>query len=446
MRLLLISNAFPDTVLGGYGHAARDIADVARRHGHDVEVLTSNWPASCREDPASALRLLKWHLPGLRPVGLTCPFEEVILEPNAGIVEDVIARFRPDRILLMNLQGLGILSILAPVINSGIPTTAYLMDNWPRIRTFESGWNFDWLLSPLLEHSGIQWIACSRVLAQEIETLSGGAVVIDSFVPAWVKLDDGSGSRRRDPKKMVFISSLSKEKGAIETLEACLRVRDRFPEVSLDFFGDGPIRGDLEARAMEASEGSITFRGWVSREEVRRQLPSYGSLVFPTWSREPFGFVMLEAMAAGVPVVSTNHGGTERIPYDCFVSCHQTVNSVVRAVTTLIENDELACSVAGKALELVRGHFEEELVVRSLLDKIEGFCSAKGTGGAGLRQSSTLEVLGSWLEERPYDALGSAHFTRLLKLYSRLPFSVRQVVRPLGLRVLGAARKVAARL
>jgi glycosyltransferase involved in cell wall biosynthesis len=442
MRLLMISNAFPDTVLGGYEHAARDISDVAFRCGWEVVVLTSNWPASSTEDMGTALRLLKWDLPGLRPSGLKAQFDEGFVEPNAGIVEEVIAKFRPDRILLMNLQGLGVASILSPVINSGVPTTAYLMDNWPRIRTFHSGLNFDWLLSPLLRHSGIQWIACSRTLAREIELFSGGAVVPNNFVPAWVEVTGVPVSQTVDPRKILFVSSLSREKGAFETLEACIKMLNRFPDMSLDIFGDGPFRNDLETRALVAPEGSINFHGWVSRDQVRQKLANYGSLVFPTWSREPFGFVILEAMAAGVPVVTTIHGGTERMPDDCYVPCTQSADSVARAVSSLIEDSALVSKVVGNALKIVRDEFEQESVIRTLLDKIRS-SSERSARFGGLRQSSTLEVLGFWLENQDFrDTRSHVQFGRVLKIYYRLPFAARRFIRPIGLLALHLVRQV----
>ena len=42
-------------------------------------------------------------------------------------------------------------------------------------------------------------------------------------------------------------------------------------------------------------------------------MPNYDALIFPTLRKEPFGFVILEAMCAGVPVIASSQGGPQEI-------------------------------------------------------------------------------------------------------------------------------------
>ena len=152
--------------------------------------------------------------------------------------------------------------------------------------------------------------------------------------------------------------------------------------------------------------------------------------------------MILEAMAAGVPVVTTIHGGTERMPDDCFVPCVQSADSVARAVSSLVEDKSLVSKVIGNALKIVRDDFEQESVIRTLLDKIRSSSEGNANFG-GLRQSSSLEVLGLWLENQNFgDTRSHVRFGRVLRIYYRLPFAARRFIRPIGLLALRLVRRL----
>jgi rhamnosyl/mannosyltransferase len=72
--------------------------------------------------------------------------------------------------------------------------------------------------------------------------------------------------------------------------------------------GDGPLRGELEARAAASgAAGRVRFLGALPDAEVVAHLHACDVFVLPSVSRqETFGVAQLEAMACGRPVVSTN--------------------------------------------------------------------------------------------------------------------------------------------
>jgi len=72
--------------------------------------------------------------------------------------------------------------------------------------------------------------------------------------------------------------------------------------------GDGPKRGEWERLASELGlDGRVTFPGEVSDPELRRLMQACAVFVLPSVTRaEAFGYVQLEAMAAGKPVISTD--------------------------------------------------------------------------------------------------------------------------------------------
>ena len=57
----------------------------------------------------------------------------------------------------------------------------------------------------------------------------------------------------------------------------------------------------------------VRFAGWLPREQVRDLMLSSRALVFPSIWYETFGLVMVEGMAAGLPVIASDLGGTPEI-------------------------------------------------------------------------------------------------------------------------------------
>ncbi|HEY6331600.1 MAG TPA: glycosyltransferase family 4 protein [Blastocatellia bacterium] len=112
---------------------------------------------------------------------------------------------------------------------------------------------------------------------------------------------------------ILSVGRLSLEKGHIELIKAVARLRqgNRGPDVRLIVVGDGPELGNLKT-AVERYELSdiVIFAGQVS--DVKRYYEIADVLALPSRS-EGSPNVVLEAMAAGVPVVATRVGGVPEI-------------------------------------------------------------------------------------------------------------------------------------
>jgi len=115
-----------------------------------------------------------------------------------------------------------------------------------------------------------------------------------------------------------FISPLAPNKGIDRVLEAFDLVRRRLPDARLVVAGRGPLEA-MVARRAEASGGTISFLGALDRPGVADTLRR--SAVFVTAPRatrvwnEQFGLAYVEAMATGIPVVTTICGSNhEAVP------------------------------------------------------------------------------------------------------------------------------------
>jgi len=104
---------------------------------------------------------------------------------------------------------------------------------------------------------------------------------------------------------------LSPEKGVAVFIDAAARLRGKHPGAYFIVFGEGPLRRDLEVRAKRLGlDGHLLFAGFVPR--LREFLHGLDILVNPSFSEE-MPNIVLEAMAAEVPVVATSVGGVPEI-------------------------------------------------------------------------------------------------------------------------------------
>jgi glycosyltransferase involved in cell wall biosynthesis len=121
--------------------------------------------------------------------------------------------------------------------------------------------------------------------------------------------EDKTDDTGMDGPIIVNVGTLRRVKGQDVLLEAFARLRESFPSARLRLVGDGNDRDALTARAERLGvRDRVVFCGWCDREEVRRLLKTSTVFAYPSRS-EGFGLALLEAMAAGLPVVATRVGG-----------------------------------------------------------------------------------------------------------------------------------------
>ena len=129
-------------------------------------------------------------------------------------------------------------------------------------------------------------------------------VVVPNLVRAPVEVTRPAG---QSPLRIVSLGRLHENKDFGLLIRAFARLRRSGVEARLTIGGEGPERGALEALA--ASEGvadSVSFPGWIGD---RAAFFAQADLFVLSSRVEPFGIVVIEAMAHGVPVVATRTDG-----------------------------------------------------------------------------------------------------------------------------------------
>ncbi|HEY9888077.1 MAG TPA: glycosyltransferase, partial [Candidatus Obscuribacterales bacterium] len=126
----------------------------------------------------------------------------------------------------------------------------------------------------------------------------------DLFTPV---AHSGQGTR------LLYVGRLAAMKGLPVLFEALSTLGDRYPEVKLTVVGDGSERAAIEASAVQLGLGDrVEFVGYKSQAEVRDYLQATDIFVLPSFA-EGVPVVLMEAMAAGVPVLTTQIAGVPEL-------------------------------------------------------------------------------------------------------------------------------------
>jgi glycosyltransferase involved in cell wall biosynthesis len=136
-------------------------------------------------------------------------------------------------------------------------------------------------------------------------------VVKPNFVDPDPGIGTGSGGYA------LFVGRLSAEKGIRTLLNAWRSVGERLP---LRVVGDGPLAPDVAAAAGETR--GITWLGERTPSEIAPLLKEATCLVFPSECYETFGRVIVEAFAAGTPVVAAGHGAAAELVAEEITGVH----------------------------------------------------------------------------------------------------------------------------
>lgn len=108
---------------------------------------------------------------------------------------------------------------------------------------------------------------------------------------------------------ILFVGRLVPEKGVFDLLEAYAKLEGGLrSQVGLVFAGDGVCRKDLAQQTKRINPGVVCFPGFAQREDLARLYALAEVLVLPTHS-EPWGLVVNEAMACGLPIIVSNVAG-----------------------------------------------------------------------------------------------------------------------------------------
>jgi glycosyltransferase involved in cell wall biosynthesis len=172
-----------------------------------------------------------------------------------------------------------------------------------------------------------------------------------------------AGSRGR----LLWVGRLAPEKGLHVFLEALPEIRRRMPEATLTVVavpGRAPYRALIEKLIRRHRLADVVrFQPPVPRDELPRLYATHDVLLFHSKYAEPVALVMMEAMAAGLPVVaprSKDNGLFIRDGETCLCYDPGNLESLVAAVLRLHDDASLRQTLSARAQRLIRESYSRE--------------------------------------------------------------------------------------
>ncbi len=221
----------------------------------------------------------------------------------------------------------------------------------------------------------------------------------------------GANSGERSGR-FLFVGRLSPEKGVHVLLRAYNRMHANGSDAKLELVGpnsvapiefvdplhDDPLFADLRRfyyqpdsyqpylRSLLSPDtaNSVTFAGEKSHNRTADHYQNAGILVFPSVWHEPFGLPVIEAMAAGLPVIATRGGAFPELVEDGRTGLlvePGDVEGLTEAMERLAGDDRLRLKMGRAGQQRAREHFDWDRVTRQWLDTYERLASEHRSAG-----------------------------------------------------------------
>lgn len=327
MRVLTIGNLYPPHDLGGgYELVWQAAVTALGTAGHDVRVLTTDHRNEGTGDgPEPRVdRELRWYWRDHRfpRHGLAATLS--LERHNTAVLERHLRDFRPEAIAWWAMGGMS-MSLLETARRAGVPTVAFVHDDWLDYGRRVDAWHRRFRGRPRLVAAAMRagappttvrfadaahYAFVSRTTRARAR-LSGVPVPDSSIAPSGI--DPGfvdPAPPREWAWELLYVGRIDRRKGILTAVDALARLP---PAAVLTVVGDGDPAdvASLRERATERGVGArIRLLGGRPHAELPAVYAAADAVLFPVEWHEPWGLVPLEAMACGRPVIATGRGGS----------------------------------------------------------------------------------------------------------------------------------------
>lgn len=250
-----------------------------------------------------------------------------------------------------------------------------------------------WLVR-VMDRLTLHWtqrvVCCSHAVSRSIVSRIGARIEHCTMIPFGVDVEQfdsaAAATRRelglRDSGKVIgtVCRLVEPKKGLTVLLRAMAQLARRYgqPPCQLVIVGDGPSRGELEALREQLGLSSwIVFTG--SRRDIPRVLHALDAFVLPSLY-EGFGIAILEAMAAGKPVIATTVGGIPEfvLPEETGLLVEpRNVQALADAIDRLLSDPQQAEAMGAKGRVHARENYRISEIVRQH-EQVYSACLAHG--------------------------------------------------------------------
>lgn len=181
-----------------------------------------------------------------------------------------------------------------------------------------------------------------------------------------------------DRPLVLAVAQLTERKGLRYLVDACRILADRQRNVRCEIIGDGPLRGELQDQVTALGLADrVTLTGPLPYPDVveryrRASAFALPCIIAPDGDRDGIPNVILEAMAAAVPVVSTPVSGIPEVLRDGdtgIVVPEKDAAAVAAAIERLLDDPDLAGELARRGRDFVAAEFDLERNIDRLVQR-----------------------------------------------------------------------------
>ncbi|MEM9089718.1 MAG: glycosyltransferase [Cyanobacteria bacterium P01_F01_bin.53] len=175
--------------------------------------------------------------------------------------------------------------------------------------------------------------------------------------------------------QILTIARLCEKKGVEYGIRAIRKLKDQGLDIAYSIVGEGPLKPSLQAliEDLELSQ-DVTLLGWRQQHEVVELLSQSQILLAPSITasdgdKEGIPVVLMEAMAMGLPVVSTQHSGIPELVEDGtagFLVPEKAVEATAEKLTILAKSSELRSEMGLNGRKYVEANFNVHALNRQL--------------------------------------------------------------------------------
>ena len=358
MRIAIVVGQSPPKWLGGTEIATYNIARHLAKRGHEVHVITSlddGLPGYSMEQGFHVHRI---GLLRVRFLGIIMFWLRRVLK---------VRRLGPDIVHCQSIM-MGVVGFLGKKLLH----KPYVV--WGRGADIYMPWLFKTPILRLVLKNADGVIALTEDMKKEMQkTRAGGISVIangldlERFAALRREEMRGKLQTKPDQRLIVFAGGFRPVKGVTYLIEAMNVVREKHRSAMLMLIGKGPEEDTLRHLAERLDLGNcVRFVGQVPNDAVPQYLAAADVLVLPSLS-EGFPNVVLEAMAAGLPVVASRVGGLPEIieeGHNGFLVEPKSPEQIAEKVLLLLGDDELRKRISENNREKAQGYSWERVVDR----------------------------------------------------------------------------------
>lgn len=178
--------------------------------------------------------------------------------------------------------------------------------------------------------------------------------------------------KKNETVNVLFMGRLGKRKGTYDIIEAAKHLKADNVEINL--YGDGEVN-EVQKVVTEAElQGKVKVNGWISGEQKDEVFKSADIYILPSYN-EGLPISILEAMAIGLPVITTPVGGIPEAVengVNGFLIQPGDYAALAQRIDSLAENPDLRKQMGRQSYRIAKEKFDIETVIKQLQDIYSG--------------------------------------------------------------------------